>query len=81
MAHYIVVDDRELDRQSLSMTLRMVSPNCSIGEADGIGQMYARLAEPAEADLIFMDVSLNPEADEPDSDGLGAIYDVALSFP
>src|SRR5690606_10586624 len=81
MSHYIVVDDRELDRQSLSMTLNVVSPDCSIGEADGINQMYARLAEPVEAELIFMDVSLNPDADEPDSDGLGAIYDIALSFP
>src|SRR5690606_24921408 len=44
MSHYIVVDDRELDRQSLSMTLNVVSPDCSIGEADGINQMYARLA-------------------------------------
>ncbi|MFC1580086.1 hypothetical protein ACFL4N_04170 [Thermodesulfobacteriota bacterium] len=74
----LIVDDSPQDRKVLRRIIRKEYSECEVLEAPNISEMYSKLS--MSCDLLFQDIALS-SSNEPDSEGLMALYDVIESYP
>ena len=74
----LIVDDSKSDRKHLRKNIRREFPDFEIHEAKDISEMYSKIS--VFCDFLFQDIALT-NSDNPDSEGLIALYDVIDSFP
>jgi hypothetical protein len=74
----LIVDDSQHDRKVLRQMIRRNFPEYNVQEAKDISEMYSKICYCC--DFLFQDIALT-SSEEPDSEGLIALYDVIDSFP
>ena len=77
----LIVDDSKIDRKTLRKVVSIQFPECIVKEASNLDELKNYLLRGDHYDLLFQDISFRDGEENPDSDGLDALYDVVNDFP